>query len=298
MMTDNLMQSVCDELNARGFDAKIDVIHKHNEDIQGLTIRIPETAISPVIYPEMIADMYKPGIDIAALTDRVEMQIKGNTPDIDINRINTKEFFINNAALVLCNADWNRDMLNDTPHEIIPGTDLAVYARIKVSDDASFRPTYGLLEGVGFTADEIMAAARANDKTKYTARDMNQVMSEMTGIPAEDMPDNRIIVVSNQECHNGAAAITDPAIMDTACRMLGTTEVYIIPSSTHECLVMPDDGTFDANEIRTMICSVNDTVDMQDRLSDHAYAYSTATRKLTSVQSESQVQTQTSVRGR
>ena len=49
-------------------------------------------------------------------------------------------------------------------------------------------------------------------------------------------------------------------------------DLYILPSSVHEILVLPQ-MIGDADELRQMVCEVNETLEKEDRLSNQVYRY-------------------------
>ena len=107
------------------------------------------------------------------------------------------------------------------------------------------------LELAGVTVDELEA----------WAEDSYEV-SEM--IP-------QMLILSNETKFNGAAAITNKAVLDLACNKLGAEIIYILPSSVHEVLAV---AMGDPDELRQMVCEVNDTkVEPQERLSYNVYRY-------------------------
>ena len=49
---------------------------------------------------------------------------------------------------------------------------------------------------------------------------------------------------------------------------------YMIPCSIHECLILPDDGTYREEELNSMVRDVNKTqLQPDDVLSDHVYKF-------------------------
>ncbi|MBR3244077.1 MAG: hypothetical protein IKF90_15500, partial [Parasporobacterium sp.] len=62
----------------------------------------------------------------------------------------------------------------------------------------------------------------------------------------------------------------DPEVLAGAYDLIGSEEIYIIPSSVHECLALP--ANIPAEEVNAMIQEINRTeVKLEDRLGDHAY---------------------------
>ena len=158
-------------------------------------------------------------------------------------------------------------------HEPVEGTDLAVFPRIQLEKDISFKVSGIYLDCIGVTPTEMIAAARENSRKQYTVRTMAEIMSEIMGIPAEELPETNMVVISNQQNCQGASAITDPETLEKACSMLGTKHIYIIPSSVHELICVPEDSLSPA-ELEAMIKEINEgVVSKADRLSDHPYLY-------------------------
>ena len=60
---------------------------------------------------------------------------------------------------------------------------------------------------------------------------------------------------------------------------------YVLPSSVHEVLIVPDNGTMELRDLSAMVYEVNRTeVAPQDRLSDNVQYYDTETRTLENAQ--------------
>ena len=53
-------------------------------------------------------------------------------------------------------------------------------------------------------------------------------------------------------------------------------EFFVLPSSVHEVLLVPDNGNLEWRELEELVQTVNETtVDAKDKLSDHVYHYDT-----------------------
>ena len=98
-------------------------------------------------------------------------------------------------------------------------------------------------------------------------KDMKEVISE--GLK-EGEP---MFVITNQQTMDGASAIFYPEVM----KQLGECfqgDFFILPSSTHETLVIPDNGAFDYRVLEDMVQTINENeVAPEERLSDHVYHY-------------------------
>ena len=68
--------------------------------------------------------------------------------------------------------------------------------------------------------------------------------------------------------------------MDLVAEKVGG-DFYILPSSVHELLVIPRDAGMEISELEKMVCEVNATqVSVEERLSDHVYAYDSQTHEI------------------
>lgn len=118
--------------------------------------------------------------------------------------------------------------------------------------------------------------------TPTSFRGMSEVISEMMGISPDEldtmgMPtDNeQMYVLTNKLKLNGATALLDEKMMGEIVDTL--VDIYILPSSIHELLIIPVKTGVEVNALLSMVCEVNDTqVAPEERLSNHVYTYSVA----------------------
>lgn len=90
---------------------------------------------------------------------------------------------------------------------------------------------------------------------------------------SSEMP--TFFVVTNTDRIDGAGVIFYPEFMDSMGELLGN-DFFILPSSIHEMLVLPDDGQVDAEMLRDMVKEVNATqVAPAERLTNDVYHFDT-----------------------
>lgn len=98
-----------------------------------------------------------------------------------------------------------------------------------------------------------------------------------------------MFVLSNNSKLYGAAALLDEKIMSDISYKFG--EVYILPSSVHETLIVPKRDGMELSELETMVREVNSTqVAEHEQLSDYVYAYDVVTHELYSADKEAERQ--------
>ena len=86
--------------------------------------------------------------------------------------------------------------------------------------------------------------------------------------------------MSNQKGIYGAAAIFYPGILKRLAERKGTS-LFLIPSSIHEFIIIPDNGLYNPRDLEDMLREVNRTeVSLDETLSDNLYYYSYEKEKL------------------
>ncbi len=86
-------------------------------------------------------------------------------------------------------------------------------------------------------------------------------------------------ILSNQKKCNGAACILYPGVLEELAGKRGN--LFIIPSSIHETILLPDDETILAGDLKKMIHEVNTTqVSPDEVLSDSLYYYDAVKKEI------------------
>lgn len=178
----------------------------------------------------------------------------------------------------------NEEMLASVPH--VEQEDMSMVYRFVFQTDergtSSSLVTNQMMENYGITAEQLHADAIANAPENFPAsvRSMQEVLAELIGMDPEMMPgepDGMYVATCNQGM-NGAGCIFYPEFMDQAAEKLGG-DFFVLPSSVHEVILLPDKGTMTAKELESMVQEINATeVQPQDRLSDSVYHYDSKDR--------------------
>ncbi len=80
-------------------------------------------------------------------------------------------------------------------------------------------------------------------------------------------------VLTNQRKLYGAAVILYPRVL-WAVSQTFQDDLYIIPSSIHECLILPSSAPYSLQQLETMVQSINHTqIPLSEVLSEHVYVY-------------------------
>ena len=86
-------------------------------------------------------------------------------------------------------------------------------------------------------------------------------------------------LLTNKQKVKGATMALSSRVMDRIAEKFGG--IYVLPSSTHEVLIVPKSFMADADQLAEMVRQVNeDAVQPEDRLSDNVYEYNPETQSL------------------
>ena len=132
----------------------------------------------------------------------------------------------------------------------------------------------------GKSDEEIFEQAIANDDC-FTIRNIVELMAELE--PEEGWFYRKFFkvpmyVVTNEKRLHGASAILHKDVLDQVANEIGAEEIYVIPSSVHELIVIPADTSKES--VNVMLRNVNKEIREDEVLSDHVYTYNTITRNI------------------
>lgn len=298
-MKDNIREYLPDSYR----NAKIDIHEntKINETYTGLFVQKPDERITPTINLDQMYEAYDRGdasID-ELLTQAAEM-IQQEPIDIDVHRLTDYDQARSGLFIRVCAIAGNEQMLAQVPHEKMEDLAMTYHIAADISGEgvASTVVSYSLMNQLGISQEQLKADALENSPKIFPPK--VQSMSEMMrGILTEDMKShgmpqdeidamvdsmipaddgNPMTVVTNDRTVNGAAVMFYPEQMEKLGEQIGG-DFFILPSSVHEMLVIPDNGSFQQEELKAMVTEVNATqVSPADRLTDEVYHFDTKDR--------------------
>ncbi len=202
-----------------------------------------------------------------------------DSPQFDVAAITDYEQTKSKLFVEVVGAERNAAMLEKLPH--IKVEDMAMVYRIQVSEHngemASTLVSNQLMDAMGVTPEQLHQDALANSAEMRPAKvqKLSEMLAEMMEMPVEMVEDSTppLLVVTTEDKLKGAAAMFYPDMMDDISKELGG-DFFILPSSIHEVLVMPDNGEMSAEELKYMVTSINgDVVDPADVLTNQVYHF-------------------------
>ena len=245
----------------------------------GLIVRIPEDPSYPRIYVDSDYLDYVAGRDMGdILRDLASQRLRYEAPP-DLTQ-EVKDLMKDEAAVKerisyrMVNTENNREILQGRPHTDM-GEVSMVYS-VEMNSGARIPITNRLQEQMLLSTEELHALAEKNSPELLPVK--IQSMGEALGFPGNHPED--MLVVTNAELQDGAAAIFYPGVAETIRDRL-EGDFLILPSSIHEVLVIPEQNNRDLEGLEAMVRSINKmSVLPQDKLADHVLKLSRDGRSL------------------
>lgn len=284
-------EDVKQALEDAGIDADITVrtVDKMNESYEAMTVTPEGSNVGVNVNMEKFFEAYENGTDYDAVVDKAVDVIEGgfaNQPTVDVAALTDYDQMKDKLVMEVVSAETNAEMLENVPHQEME--DMAVVYRFVLdsNDDgrATILVTNQLLDTMGVTPEQLHADAMENAPELKPAviKGMSEVMAEMMGMSAEDlammgMPtdpaDEQMFVATVPDKIHGAGIIAYQDFMDQAAERVGG-DFFILPSSIHEVLIVPDNGQMGLSDLEAMVKEVNATqVAPEDKLTDSVYHY-------------------------
>ena len=228
-------------------------------------------------------DMYQEGKTTGDIIHEMADVAVMQAPQMEYSVFSDYEAAKDYLFIRVANKEANADVLAGMPHKEVE--DLAITYHVLVNHDqngiASAPVTDDLLRHYGVTAEQLHEDAIANSQRMLPAQldSMQNMLFGMMTPEASDTlrdepyPGSTMLVLTNNVQLNGAAALFYPGVMDQAAERLGGNFI-VLPSSTHEVIMIPADGMTDFRSLEQMVKDINRSqVAPEERLSDHVYHY-------------------------
>lgn len=175
------------------------------------------------------------------------------------------------------NADRSSEAVADAPHKNVEDLTMTYHLRVSASGNevGSTMVTNEMLNHFGVSAEQLHEDAIRNSQEIFPAK-IAPMATILFGVPEEEaLMDGQMpmMVLTNQAQVYGASAMFYPDQMDRLAEKL-EGNYFILPSSVHEIIAIPDDGTMAVKDLEQMVTDINASqVELKDQLSDHVYHF-------------------------
>ena len=251
--------------------------------------------IVPAIYLESYYQAHTDGVSMDAILQKIadvymeSMEQVGNFTADEFQYEKIK----NGIFVVVQNAEMNRELLEEVPHEI--RDDLALLYRVNVElsngEKGSVLIHNTHLESWGIDEKTLKEVAW-NNMHDYYPPEFSTMSNVLRSVGYDEISEAtelvEMYVLSNKEKQHGAAYMFDTEVMSRIAEGIGG-DLVVIPSSIHESILLKKQKDTDFDILREMVKEVNRTqLHPTEILSDEVYQYSRDTQTLSRVVAVSQ----------
>ncbi len=270
----------------RNYTVRIETIRKNNGvTLCGLFILSADSNIYPTVYLNRFYEQFqRKAVTLKMVVDEVMDIYEKNDirQNLDISQFLDYETVKNRIVFKLINTEKNKELLKNIPY--VQFLDLSIVFQYLLSDENIGNATILInnehLRIWGKSVEEIQQTAQYNTPilNPYEIVPLNDIIRGFMQKDEDDIKNEvsdiiQLYVLSNKSKIYGAACMLYPkAVQDFANKV--DSDLFILPSSVHEVLLLPVYGTNGAEEIKQMIQEINDTqVDPEEVLSYSVYFF-------------------------
>lgn len=260
--------------------------------IHGLTIMKKSEMVCPTIYLESFYERYNEGESLSGIVNEIIeiFSASDKFKPTGLDFFNEYGQVRDKLRIKLINKEYNENLLENIPYRDF--CDLAIVCMVEIdmpggqTGSVLIHNNHICMWGVhekqllddaisnSFVKDGGVLH-RMEDMVRSIYSSMDDAQSDLFDEQIEDMENCHcgLYVLSNEKQLYGAAAIVHKEIRNMlSAQMEG--DFYIIPSSVHELIIVPNNIGNSLMNLNEMIREVNSTMLSKDEiLSDHAYMY-------------------------
>jgi hypothetical protein len=288
---ENLAKDVKETIDAKtGKDTTVEIrtVDKMNETYDALTVKPEDSIIGVNLNATSLYKEFEAGTSYDSIVEKsadIAVNALENRPEFNVDAFKDYDRMKDTLAIEVVSAERNAELLETVPHKNIE--DMAVVYRFVLGESAegtgTILVTNQMLDNYGITAEQLHqdAILNAPEIRPVVIQGMGEVLAKQMGVDDLAMlglnipPEQEQMFVASVEGNvHGAGVIAYQDFMDKASERVGGGSFFILPSSIHEVLIIPDNGQFDLHSLENMVREVNaTTVDPTDQLTDNVYHY-------------------------
>lgn len=292
-----------------GEETRVDVkrITKNNGIIlHSIIVTEKEKNISPNIYLDDLYEAYEKGETFRSVMEEI-VQIYRDSKrkkNMDMSFFLDYDSMKERVVYKIISYEKNKELLLQVPY--IPFLDLAIvfycYVPQKEFGSATILIYNNHLKMWKITKERLLQDAERNTERIMPARilSIEEMMKEVFAqeLSAESPEkqveedwllsadkngsgeDGRMYVLGNNMKLFGAASMLYKGLVENFADKIGKN-LFILPSSIHEVILVPDNGDMEARELWEMVCEINATqVEPEEVLTDSVYYFSRKFKKI------------------
>lgn len=314
---DYVAGNIKDYLPQKYQDASIEIreVNKNNhQQLDGLNVRPPEQNICPTIYLNHFYQEYEAGREITDIMENIAEIRKFNDieKNFPVEELWDFEKIKDSVIFRVISAEGNQGILQEIPHRLEKDMALVYHIMLRKGEEgiATTQISKDMMQRMGVDENTLHEVALQNTPREFpmTFHSMDEVIREVMkedfmrfamdvlpdddgmeefleslleeSFPVREQQDPAMYVLTNDRKINGAAVLFYPDVQEKLAGQMGG-DYFVLPSSIHEVLIVPDQGEMDYRELKAMVNEVNETQVAPDEvLTGEVYAYDKESRQL------------------
>lgn len=270
-----------DLLVERGYELTQTKVIKNGIKFEGFEIvrkGEPKNNIRPVIYfEEIYKNMKNRGLTLEEAVDDIIVAISRQFSGVNIQTLFTREEIVKKVYVGIQKTSSENLLKRDS---FLDGIEEYLYIADSAGEDNfSIKLTASNIVNINVTENVLWEAAIVNTCKETTIDSLNKIICQIKNMKYDEEMDEAmpLFVISNKRKFRGAAGILNRNILIEFAKRYNVDQLIILPSSIHECIIIPDLKEKPISEWSDMVNEINEAeVDAIDRLVDKAYIYKVA----------------------
>lgn len=275
-----------------------DSVTKNNGvELTGIIIKEEGKNASPTIYIDELYEEYQRGVSVKRIAQTIKEIYSENcySETVDLQRFHNYETAKAQIAFKLINKEKNEKLLSKVPHKEF--YNLAIVFYYAVTEPPFFGKASILITNAHLTYWKVEEETLFQNAIRHTPilfpAQIQNIEDVMRGFLQKELSQRETIdrlmirikkelldidkvpmyVLTNKQKVQGAACMLYPEVVRNFAKSINKN-LYILPSSIHEVILLPEDAGNNKEELLSMVTEINATqVDECETLADSVYFY-------------------------
>ena len=252
------------------FGTALKLNHRPEEKIN---VKLTGKRMEPSISVDQLYKLYQQGVQLPALSNWIiKVADLPEQPAVEWSKkIEDYQQAREHLHVRVYGKERNQDFLEKIPLQ--EKADLMLVCYVELQTETELQSTLvdnRMLERWGISKEQLFTDALESSK-RIAPVQVGEV-GKMIGV--EELPNDipPLTVITNPQRQFGASALFYPHVLEQMAETRGN--FYILPSSVHEVLIIPEIAGISLDELESTVQEVNKLeVGYEDFLSDHVYHY-------------------------
>ena len=265
-----------------GTAVELKKVPKNNGDTpEGVSIMIPGANFAPMVYLEPCYERYRCGETCAALLEEIlRIPEEYGIAHIDTEQMFDPEYILPLLRVRAVNYAWNEEILADRPHRRILDLALVCWWTPDIDGlrDGMITVCRDDLEDLGIGEEEMIDRAIRQTEEAEPLRFLSLREVTEASCGSGDPPEFEIL--TKERGLFGAVTLFYPSAAQ-ALKERFRTDLFVLPSSVHEMLLLPVRYGASPQELAKMVYEINRmAVAPDEMLSDRVYRFDRETGEI------------------